>query len=225
MTPDRRAKIVAPGDDPIQVQGSPHLERLEHYGEVVVYTDRPADQKEKLRRARDADVIINSRSAVKWPGDVLRALPRLRMITTCSIGTDAIDIAAATQLGIVVANQPGRTAAIVGEHIFGLMFAVAKRAAFQTAELKAGRWTRMDNVYLQGKTLGIVGTGNVGAEVARLASAIGMRVIAWTFHPSPDRARELGVEFVELDRLLRESDVVSLHVSLTEDSRGMIGTR
>ena len=225
MAPDRPVKIVAPGDDPIQVQGSPHLGRLEQFGEVVVYTDRPADQEEKLRRAQNADVIINSRSAVKWPGDVLRALPRLRMITTCSIGTDAIDITTATQLGIVVSNQPGRTAGIVAEHIFGLMFAAAKRAAFQTAELKAGRWTRMDNVYLQGKTLGIVGAGNVGAEVARLANAIGMRVIAWTFHPSPDRARNLGVEFVELDTLLRQSDVVSLHVSLTEDSRGMIGAR
>ena len=225
MAPGKAVKIVAPGDDPIQVRGSPHLERLERYGGAVVYSDRPADDEEKLRRVRDAAVIINSRSAVKWPGEALRSLPKLRMIATCSIGTDAIDVAAATELGIVVSNQPGRTAGIVAEHIFGLMFAVAKRAAFQTAELKAGRWTRMDNVYLRGKTLGVIGAGNVGAEVVRLANAVGMRVIAWTFHPSPDRARALGVELVGLEALLEQSDVVSLHVSLTEQSRGMIGAR
>ena len=105
------------------------------------------------------------------------------------------------------------------------MFAAAKRAAFQTAELKAGRWTLMQNVMLQGKTLGIVGTGNIGREVARVAGALGMRCLAWTFNPSPERARQMGVEFVELDDLLRESDVVSLHMRLSPDSHGMIGVR
>ena len=105
------------------------------------------------------------------------------------------------------------------------MFAVAKRAAFQTAELKAGRWARTENVFLQGKTLGVVGTGNVGREVARLGNALGMQVLAWTFHPSAERAAAQGVRFVELDDLLRRSDVVSLHVRLSDESIGMIGTR
>ena len=100
-----------------------------------------------------------------------------------------IDLDAASELGVVVSNQPGRIAPIVGEHIVALMFAAAKRMAFQTAELKAGRWTRMENVFLQGKTLGLIGTGNVGREVARLANALGMEVIAWTFNP---RARAGG---------------------------------
>ena len=97
--------------------------------------------------------------------------------------------------------------------------------ALQTMEMKAGRWTRMENVYLQGKTLGIVGTGNIGAEFARLGNALGMRVIAWTFHPSQERADRLGIRYVELDELLRQSDVVSLNVALTDDTRGMIGER
>ena len=97
--------------------------------------------------------------------------------------------------------------------------------AFQTGELKAGRWTLKQNVTLSGKTLGVVGTGNVGREVARVANLLGMRCLAWTYNPSPERARELGVEFVELDELLGESDVVSLHVRLSDESRHLIGAR
>ena len=225
MNPSEKVTIVVPGDDPVQIAGSPHLERLKPYGEVILYSDRPTNLEEKIARAGDAHILINTRSAVTWPAEALRALPKLRMITTCSIGTDGIDLKTTQELGIVVCNQPGRTAPIVAEHAVGLMFACAKRAAFQTSELKAGRWTRMENVLLRGKTLGIVGAGNIGGEVARLGRAVGMKVIAWTFHPSAERAEALGVQFVQLDELLQRSDVISLHVMLTEETRGMIGKR
>jgi D-3-phosphoglycerate dehydrogenase len=215
--------IVIPGDDPPQLQGSPHLQRLEAYGRVLLYPDRPDTTDEQIRRAKDATCLINSRSAVKWPGEVLRQLPHLKHITVCGIGTDAIDLVAALERGIVVSNLPGRTAGIVAEHAFGLMFAIAKRAWFQTNELKQGRWTPGDNFYLHGKTLGLVGAGAISAVMARLATAVGMRVLAWTFHPTPERAAQLGVTFVALEELLRSSDVVSLHVKLTDQSRGMIG--
>jgi D-3-phosphoglycerate dehydrogenase len=217
--------IVIPADDPPQLQGSPHLERLLRYGDVVLYTDRPADDEEKVRRARDAVCLINSRSAVKWPGEVLRQLPRLRMIAVCGIGTDAIDLEAARARGVAVCNLPGRTASIVAEHALGLMFAVAKRAWYQTNELKHGRWMAHNNVYLRGKTLGVVGAGDTGAEMLRLGRAVGMDVLAWTFHPSAERAERLGVTFVPLDDLLRRADVVSLHVRLTDRTRGLLGPR
>ena len=225
MPTEERVIFVVPGDDPIQIQGSSHLDRLKPYGDVALYADRPSSQQEKLQRVRDANIIINTRSHVTWPGEDLRTLPKLRMISTCSIGTDNIDVRTASELGIVVSNQPGTTARVVAEHVFGLMLAVAKRAAVQTAELQAGRWTHMENIFLQGKTLGVIGTGNIGSEVARLANAFGMQVIAWTFRPSAERAALLGVRFVELDDLLRQSDVVSLNVRLTGDTRGMIGER
>jgi len=218
-----RVKILVPGDDPPQIAGSPQLERLAPYGEVTVHAERPADDAEKVERARGHQVIINSRGTVTWREDQLRALPELKMITTCSIGTDMIDLAVARELGIVVSNQPGRTAPVVAEHMLGLLFAVAKRAAFQTAEIREGRWPRRMNLTVQGKVLGIVGTGNIGAEMARLGRALGMEVIAWTFNPSPARARELGVRFVELDELLASADYVSLHVALSEDTRHLIG--
>ncbi|MCH8036391.1 MAG: glycerate dehydrogenase [Proteobacteria bacterium] len=225
MPPPEPVQIVVPGDDPVQIAGSPNLERLAPYGEVTLHDRRPESFEDKIARARDAEVLINSRGVVSWRAAELRALPKLKMIATCSIGTDMIDLAVARELGIVVSNQPGRTAPAVAEHMFALMFAVAKRAAFQTAELKAGRWTRRDNVMLQGKVLGVVGTGAIGAEMARLARAIGMEVIAWTFNPSDARAQSLGLRFVELDELLRGADVVSLHVKLTGDTRHLIGAR
>ena len=225
MTDSARVSIVVPGDDPVQIAGSPHLEKLKPYGHVELYRDRPQSFEEKVRRAKDADIIMNTRGAVTWGSEEFKQLPNLKMITSCSIGTDMFDLEAAKAQGVIICNQPGRTAPVVAEHMFGLMFAAAKRAAYLTAGLKAGKWLRMDNIFLQGKVLGIVGTGNIGAEMARLGRAIGMEVIAWTFNPSADRAEKLGVRFVELDELLEKSDVVSLHVGLTDDTRGMIGAQ
>ena len=222
MSAQTRIKIVVPGDDPVQIAGSPHLDQLKPYGDIELYTDRPQSPQEKIRRARDAAIIVNTRGVVTWGAEDFRQLPKLKMITSCSIGTDMFDLEAAKAKGIIICNQPGRTAPVVAEHMFGLMFAAAKRAAFFTAGLKAGKWIRMDNVFLQGKVLGIVGTGSIGAEMARLGRAIGMEVIAWTYNASPKRADELKVRFVELDELLQVADVISLHVRLTDESRGMI---
>src|SRR5438128_2346818 len=118
--------IAIPGDDPPQLQGSLHLERLRAHGEVALYLDRPADDAEKLRRVGGATCLINSRGAVKWPGMLLQQLPALRMITVCGIGTDAIDLDTARELGIVVCNVPGKTAPIVAEHALALLLAVAR---------------------------------------------------------------------------------------------------
>src|SRR5207249_3130114 len=107
-----------------------------------------ANDDEKLRRAHDAVCLINSRSAVKWPGPLLRRLPSLRMITVCGIGTDSIDTAAAKELGIIVCNVPGLTAPIVAEHALALMLATARRVCFQTQQLRKGIWTTPDNLYL-----------------------------------------------------------------------------
>jgi D-3-phosphoglycerate dehydrogenase len=221
-----KTTIVIPGDDPPQLQGSQHLERLRSFGEAILYPDRPTTLEEKVRRLRDADCLINSRGAVKWPGEALRQLPRLKMITVCGIGTDSIDLDTARAMGIVVCNIPGRTAPIVAEHTLALMLAVARRLWFQTQQLKEGRWNNLlDNFYLNGKTVGIIGTGSIGSAFARLAAGIGMRVEAWTFQPSVERARQLGLRYAPLDDLLRSADVVSVHVKLTDRTRGLIGAR
>jgi D-3-phosphoglycerate dehydrogenase len=219
-----RLKIVIPGDDPPQIQGSPHLDRLKPYGDVELHLDRPGSPEEKYRRTRHATCIINSR-ALGLPGELLRQLPQLKFITCCGIGTDAIDLPAARELGIVVSNIPGRTAPLVAEHTVALLLGVARRLWYQTNEIKSGRWTMRENYYLGGKMAGLVGCGNIATALVPMLKGLGMKVQAWTFNPSRERAAELGVDFVELETLLRTSDVISLHVKLTDQTRGLIGAR
>ena len=102
---NERIKIVVPGDDPPQIQDSPHLERLKDYGDLTLYTDRPKDRAEKIARVAGAEVIMNTRSAVTWGEEEFAQLPDLKMITTCSIGTDNFDLAAAKKHRIVISNQ------------------------------------------------------------------------------------------------------------------------
>ena len=144
MAFEGRVKIVVPGDQPIQIAGSPHLEKLKPYGDVVLFSDRPPSSVEKVKRAEDAEVILNTRGSVKWGEDEFQHLPKLKVISLCSIGTDMIDLVAARKRGITVCNLPGRTAPVVAEHIFGMMFALSKRAAFFTSAMKAGGWPRKE---------------------------------------------------------------------------------
>ena len=218
-------RIAIPGDDPPQLQDSPQLDRLRARGEVVLHLDRPADDAEKLRRAAGAVCLVNSRSAVKWPGHLLRQLPDLKMITVCGIGTDSIDTKTAKELGIIVSNIPALTAPIVAEHALALMLAAARRVVFQTSQLRRGIWKTPDNIFLRGRRLGVLGVGPIGAAMAHLGRAIGMNVQAWTFNPSKEREAQLGIPFVALDDLLQTSDVVSIHVKLTDQTRGLIGVR
>lgn len=225
MTDHSRPLFVVPGDDPPQIADSIHLDRIRERGELVVFRTRPENEAEQVARAADASVIMNSRGQVKWYRPVLEQLPNLRMITTCAIGTDSIDLEAARTLGITVCNIPGRTAPVVAEHAFALMLAVGRRVAYQTSRMKQGEWPRVLATSLGGKTLGVIGTGNIGSEMIRLSKAFGMNVIAWSFHPSAEKAQRLGFEYAELDDLLRSSDVVSIHVKLTDDSRELLGQR
>ena len=217
--------VAIPSDDPPQCQGSPWLTKLQEKAEVRLFTDRPVDFEEQLERARGASAIINSRSYIQWPREAIEQLPDLGHITVCGIGTDSIDLDAAREHGVLVSNIPGRTAPVVAEHSFALMWAISKRLAWYLDSMRAGLWTKMDGMFLAGKTIGIIGTGNIGAEMARLCGAVGMNVIAWTFNPSDERAAALGVEYVELSELLSRSDVISIHIQQTPESYHMLGER
>lgn len=221
--PHAQLLLVVPGDEPQQIAESPHLNRLPDRVRIQLHRDRPTTREEALLRVRDANILINSRGNLAWTDACFGQLPKLKMITTCSIGVDAIDVEAANRRGIVVCNVPGRTPPLVAEHALALILGVARRLAFQTNQLKSGVWNNAENVYLRGKTLGVVGTGAIGSHVIQLARAIGMRVIAWTFNPSDERGEALGVTYTDLETLLLHSDVVSLHCKLTAASRGLIG--
>jgi D-3-phosphoglycerate dehydrogenase len=164
------------------------------------------------------------RSETRVTQALLDAAPRLRVIGRAGAGVDTIDVEAATARGIVVVNAPGGNAVAAAEHTLALMFALARRIAAADASMKRGQWSRRayTGSELTGKTLGLVGLGRVGSEVARRAIGLEMRVLVFDPYVPDEHARHLGLEPVELDSLLEAADIVSLHVPLTESTRGIL---
>jgi phosphoglycerate dehydrogenase-like enzyme len=218
-------RTVIPDDFPPVFDGHPALDRLRERGEVRVYTSRATSEDELAERMRGADVVINVRAFTRFDERLLARLPALRLVAIVGTGADHVDLAAAEQYGVVISNAPGANARSVAEHAIALLFAVARQIPLHDRETRMGEWRHHEGLELQGKTLGIVGLGNIGRTVAHMASAIGLRVIAWSFTTDPERARSCGAELVEFDELLRQADIVSLHVPATPESRGMIGVR
>lgn len=218
-------KIVIPDDYPPVISGTRHLERLKELGEVEVYTSRPQSEEELLRRIKDADVIVNIRAYCKFPADVLRAAEKLKLISVWGTGTDNIDLDVTRELGIRVTSTPGTATESVAEHALALMLAAARKIPQVDRQVKDGKWVRGLSTQLYGKTLGVIGTGSIGSHFAKLAKGIGMNVIAWTFHPSHEKARNIGFKYVPREQLLMEADVVSIHLRLSDQTEGFIGKK
>jgi D-3-phosphoglycerate dehydrogenase len=165
------------------------------------------------------------RSATKVTRAAIAAAGKLEVIGRAGAGVDTIDVEAATERGIIVMNTPGGNTTAVVEHTMGLLLAMARRLAVADATLKAGRWekNRLQGVELFGKTLGILGLGRIGSEVARRALAFRMQVLGYDPYLTHEAARRLGVESVELDELLARSDFITIHTPLTGDTRHLIG--
>jgi D-3-phosphoglycerate dehydrogenase / 2-oxoglutarate reductase len=169
-----------------------------------------------------ADALI-VRSATKVTADLLERACQLRVVGRAGVGVDNIDVDAATHRGVLVMNTPGGNAVSVAEHAFALMLALARSVAQSNASIHAGKWEKSSTgTELRGKTLGLVGLGRVGTEVARRARALEMKVLAHDPYVTPAAARELEVELVPLEDLLRRADVISLHTSLSPSTEKMI---
>jgi len=153
---------------------------------------------------------------------VMQAAPQLRVISRTGVGYDAVDVKAATARGIIVCNTPGVNRHAVAEWAFALMLACARKMNANLAEVRRGGWTRHEGMDLAGKTLGIVGLGTIGKEVAQRARAFEMRILAHDVLADVVFAEANGVTYVPLETLLRESDIVSLHCFLNEKSRHLI---
>ena len=206
--------------DPIAEDG---IERLRAAGEVEVATGLAPDAlKEKLR---DADALV-VRSETKVTAEVLEAAPKLRVVGRAGVGVDNIDIDAATKQGVLVLNAPTGNTIAAAEHAVAMMMALARNIPAADRTMREGRWDRkkFTGTELREKTLGLVGLGKIGYEVARIASqGLQMRVLAHDPLVSEERAEQAGAELVDMDQLLAESDVVSVHVPLTDRTRGVIG--
>src|SRR5580692_10459549 len=171
----------------------------------------------------DADALV-VRSAVQADAKLLESAPNLRIIGRAGVGVDNIDTAAATHRGIVVMNTPGANAVAVAELTLGLMIAMARAIPRANASMHAAKWDKksLQGSELRGKTLGIVGLGRIGLEVARRAKAFGMDLIGYDPFIAPVIARENAVTLVPIDEIFKSSDYLTLHVGLTTQTEGLI---
>ncbi|MCW5977541.1 MAG: hydroxyacid dehydrogenase [Bryobacteraceae bacterium] len=211
--------IVIPDDEPPVMAASRAYQELLARGAVEYYGSLPGSEERLVERIREAEIVINIRSSCRFTESVFARCPRLRLLSLWGTGTDNVDLPAAARRGITVTNTPGVSAISIAEHCLTLMFAAVRRIPRIDAEVRQGRWPKAQVSQLHGKTLGVIGLGAIGRRFAHLGQAIGMRVVSWTMHPKP----ELGFEHVPLERLLRESDVVSLHLRLSPETTRMIG--
>ncbi len=164
------------------------------------------------------------RSATTVTEAAIAAADNLKVVGRAGIGVDNIDVEAATRRGIVVMNTPSGNAVTTAEHAIAMLFALAREIPAADRSTRAGKWekSRFMGVELTGKTLGVIGCGNIGAIVAERGRGLRMRVIAYDPYLSPERARDLGVEKTDFDALLARADFITLHVPMTEETRGMI---
>jgi D-3-phosphoglycerate dehydrogenase len=186
---------------------------------VTYYDSLPASEDVLIERIRDFEIVLNVRSSSKFPARVFEACPRMKLLSLWGTGTDNVDLEAATRHSVTVTNTPGVSAVSIAEHALMLALAVARRVVALHNGVVAGNWPRGQSIQLHGKTAGVIGLGAIGRQFARIAQSVGMRVVSWTLHPNP----ALGFDLVELDQLLQTSDVVSLHLRLSDQTVGFLG--
>jgi D-3-phosphoglycerate dehydrogenase len=191
--------------------------------EVVDLGAGGGDRAGLLERVADADALL-VRSRTKADAELLRAGRRLKVVGRAGIGVDNVDVKTATELGILVINAPTANLLSATEHTFALLFALARNVPAADASMKSGEWdrNRFLGVELQGKTLGIIGLGRIGQQVAARAKALEMEVVAYDPFLDPEQGPRLGVELLDLDELLARADVVTLHTPLTEQTRNLL---
>src|SRR6476620_12057844 len=201
----------------------PNAERIlrERGCEVDVITGKTPDELKAIIGQYDGLAI---RSSTKVTKDILEAANNLKVVGRAGIGVDNVDIPAATARGVVVMNTPFGNSITTAEHAIALIFALARQLPEADASTQAGKWekNRFMGVEVTGKTLGLIGAGNIGSIVAARALGLKMKVVAYDPFLTPERALEMGVEKAELDELLRRADFITLHTPLTDQTRNIL---
>jgi len=216
-------RIVVPDDFPSVFAGSAAEARLRELGDVAVFTERGADDEGELaRRIAGAEIVVTLRAHARFTSGVITAAPQLRLISIWGTGFEHVDLAACRARNVTVTHTPGVNAHSVAEHTIALMLAVLRRIPEMDAAVRAGQWPRQRLDQLEGKTVGIVGLGAIGQRVANLVGPFGVRLLVWTRTVDDPRAAAVGARWVPIETLLRESDVVSLHLRLEAETTGFL---
>jgi phosphoglycerate dehydrogenase-like enzyme len=192
--------------------------------DIDVYTDHVADPDALVRRLTPYDVVVLMRERTPFPAEVIRALPELRLLVTTGRRNAAVDVEAARERGVTVCGTDSLATA-PAELTWALVLGLCRHLVAEDRNVRGGGWQTTLGRDLAGHTLGVVGLGRIGSQVARVGQAFGMDVLAWSRSLTPERAAEAGARAVDLDTLLAESDVVTVHLVLAETTRGLIGRR
>ena len=207
--------------DPISQTGIEHLQQQDGLETIVL--DRCHSEEELMPIVKDVSAMA-IRSETKVTKAILEAAPEMRIVGRAGVGVDNIDIEAATQNGVIVMNTPGGNTTATCELTFSMMMALARNIPQAHGSMIAGEWNRkaFKGVELYGKTLGVLGMGRIGGEVARRAIAFGMRVMAYDPYITPSRAKALQVELASLEDIYTAADFITVHMPMTDETRGML---
>lgn len=208
--------------DSLSKQG---VEALEKAGFTVVVKSKMSKD-ELFKEIKDADGLI-VRSGTKVTAELIAAAEKLKVVGRAGSGLDNVDTPAATRRGIVVMNTPGGNTVTTAEHTMSMICAMSRRIPQATASVKAGKWEKEKfmGVELYNKVLGIIGAGQIGSHLTKMAQGIGMSVVAFDPYLAPERAERMGVTMLDLEELFRRADVISVHTPLTPETRGIINAQ
>ena len=196
--------------------------RLDGRATITVFNDHLADPDRIVERLLPFDVVCVMRERTPLPRAVIERLPRLRLIASTAFRNASIDIAAAAEREIAVVHT-GYNSSPTVELTWALILASARHIVAENASLRSGGWQRTIGDGLKGKTLGILGLGNIGAEIARVGLAFGMEVIAWSQNLTPERAEAHGVRLASKEGLFQQADILTIHLVLSRRTRGLVG--
>ena len=192
---------------------------------VQVFSDHLTELEALVQRLRDFEVITCMRERTPFGRDLLQRLPNLRLLVTTGMRNAAIDLKAATELGILVCGTAGGPDAPPAELTWGLILALVRHIPREDVDTRAGHWGTTVGMSLGNKVLGILGLGRLGGKVAKVGVAFEMSVIAWSQNLTAERAAQHGATLVSKDELFASSDILSIHVQLSARARGLVGAR
>ena len=192
---------------------------------VEVFRDHLADLDAVANRLRDFEIVTCMRERTPFPRDLLNRLPNLRLLVTTGMRNAAIDLEAATERGILVCGTAGGPESPPAELTWGLILALVRHIPREDAATRGGRWGTTVGMSLENKVLGVLGLGRLGSTVARVGVAFKMSVLAWSQNLTAERAAQCGATLVAKDELFARSDIVTVHVQLSERTRGLVGAR
>jgi phosphoglycerate dehydrogenase-like enzyme len=187
-----------------------------------VFRDTVSDPDALAERLRPFDALVIMRERTPFPRALVQRLPNLRLLVTTGMRNRSVDLAACAEAGVTACGTPGFGNPTV-DLTWGLILSLARRIPEQERALREARWQVALGTGLEGKTLGVLGLGNLGARVARVGAALGMRLVAWSPNLTDERAAEVGATKVDKAALMAEADVLTLHVVLSDRSRGIVG--